>query len=534
MRSTCLALVVFTATAPAQDSRIGADPAAALNAALDAAWPSPPRAVGASLIGEGRVLAAVVRGGIAGRPLDPTTTVDVEGLACEFTAALVLRLSMTGTLRLEDPLDAHLGGIPAVWRPLRVRHLLQHASGLPVDLPIDIQRDDAALARRDDLVRMLLASAPRFAPGSTSGQACAADTRLLAALTEAASAREFDDMLRERVLDPASMVDATCRTGTWRDRGIAGVRCSLRDLGNWLVATQGKGLFHAEARAAFFAPDDSDMAPAGEVLRVAGGGVFGFRQVTTRLALLRLADSDHGLMLYAAGDVDMARALANASNALWPHVPQVALGDFVGTFEHGGHESLVVSDAGSRLQVRAFGQQSSAWLLYGKPAHPEWPTMLRDLASHARLHLRPLLARDSASLTRAFAQGTSTEKVAGALRLIADLVDQHGRPGRPEILGSRTLGVNATWVRVPFGKTPITLRVAWQGFLWADVEIAGDPSPAQLDFEPEDGGFVAKSIDGRRRVRLEFDRVRGGVRGLRLGGDARNERVAAYRRVEAK
>ena len=49
----------------------------------------------------------------------------------QFTAAAVMQLVEQGKVKLDDSIGAHLAGLPAPWRPVRIRQLLNHTSGIP-------------------------------------------------------------------------------------------------------------------------------------------------------------------------------------------------------------------------------------------------------------------------------------------------------------------------------------------------------------------------------------------------------------------
>src|SRR6476646_8611000 len=48
-----------------------------------------------------------------------------------FTAVAVFQLQEMGKLEVRDPIDKHLGGLPAAWGKITILDLLQHASAIP-------------------------------------------------------------------------------------------------------------------------------------------------------------------------------------------------------------------------------------------------------------------------------------------------------------------------------------------------------------------------------------------------------------------
>src|SRR5215469_7800353 len=60
----------------------------------------------------------------------PQTRFDIGCVSKTFTAALVLWLRDNGRLRVDDPICKYLDNCPDLWRPITVRHLLTHTSGI--------------------------------------------------------------------------------------------------------------------------------------------------------------------------------------------------------------------------------------------------------------------------------------------------------------------------------------------------------------------------------------------------------------------
>ncbi|MFN9422177.1 serine hydrolase domain-containing protein [Gemmatimonas sp.] len=65
-----------------------------------------------------------------GRPITPGTILESGSVAKQFTATAVMLLVADGKLRLEDDARSYLPELPTYGRPITVRHLLTHTSGL--------------------------------------------------------------------------------------------------------------------------------------------------------------------------------------------------------------------------------------------------------------------------------------------------------------------------------------------------------------------------------------------------------------------
>lgn len=66
----------------------------------------------------------------AGTPITASTILESGSVAKQFTAAAVLLLASEGKLRLDDEVQQYVPELPRYGRPLRIRHLLSHTSGL--------------------------------------------------------------------------------------------------------------------------------------------------------------------------------------------------------------------------------------------------------------------------------------------------------------------------------------------------------------------------------------------------------------------
>ena len=59
------------------------------------------------------------------------TVYRIGSVTKQFTAAAVMQFVEQGKVRLDDSIAAHIAGLPAAWRPVTIRQLLNHTSGIP-------------------------------------------------------------------------------------------------------------------------------------------------------------------------------------------------------------------------------------------------------------------------------------------------------------------------------------------------------------------------------------------------------------------
>lgn len=138
-------------------------------------------------------------------PTKPETVFQSGSVGKQFTAALILMLAEEGKLALDDPIVRWFPGAPESWRPITIRHLLNHTSGLQDYGPptIDFQRD----LTDDELVRAFFTLPFDFAPGtewsySNTGYA------LLGLIVNRVTGAHWGEMLERRVFEPLGMETA--------------------------------------------------------------------------------------------------------------------------------------------------------------------------------------------------------------------------------------------------------------------------------------------------------------------------------------
>ncbi|WP_316775011.1 serine hydrolase domain-containing protein [Streptomyces sasae] len=148
----------------------------------------------------------------SGRAADPDARFRAGSTTKVVTAAAVLRLAADGRIDLGAPVQRYLPGLftPA-FRPITVRQLLNHTSGIQAD---DGWGDsfEAQYAHRFDtltpeqVVRSAVAKGPEFAPG-TRQDYLNINYTVLGLLIEKVTGRSYADEATRLVLRPAGMRD---------------------------------------------------------------------------------------------------------------------------------------------------------------------------------------------------------------------------------------------------------------------------------------------------------------------------------------
>jgi CubicO group peptidase (beta-lactamase class C family) len=147
-------------------------------------------------------------------PITPRTLFELASVTKTFTATAVLILQQQGRITVEDDIRRCIPELPVYdrARPIRVRDLLQHVSGLPDYMDLDdvparhkdyeVNEDYAAeFARQRKRFPLTFATGARYEYNNTNYM-------LLGLLVERVAKVSFGTFLRREVLVPAGMLDS--------------------------------------------------------------------------------------------------------------------------------------------------------------------------------------------------------------------------------------------------------------------------------------------------------------------------------------
>ncbi len=143
-------------------------------------------------------------------PYRPETRHSVASISKMFTALAALKLRDRGVLSLDDSVCEHLDDCPEAWRPVTLRHLIHHRSGIPdyeerLELGSDAYME--LLTAPGSAAKILADARTRpldFAPGEKFHYSNTGYIALAHAL-EKASGTPFPRLVTETVLEPAGM-----------------------------------------------------------------------------------------------------------------------------------------------------------------------------------------------------------------------------------------------------------------------------------------------------------------------------------------
>ncbi len=143
----------------------------------------------------------------SGIPNTPETRHRIAWLGTAFTAAIILQLADEGRLDPDDAIAKYLPAYRSDYAErITLHHLLGHTSGIPGRQQDWVLKQYRAEYTLDDLVELANVAGLQFAPGgryrySINGY------NLLAAIIAHETGKPFEQVLRERILEPAGMRD---------------------------------------------------------------------------------------------------------------------------------------------------------------------------------------------------------------------------------------------------------------------------------------------------------------------------------------
>jgi CubicO group peptidase (beta-lactamase class C family) len=148
-------------------------------------------------------------------PNSPDTVFEAGSVSKQFTAAAVLLLARDGKLSLDDPVKKYIPELPDYGKPLLIRHMLQHTSGLrdwgAIEGVAGWPRTTRVYTQAHVLDIVSRQKALNFAPG-TNWSYSNTGYNLAAIIVSRVSGQPFAEFCRLRIFDPLGMT----RT-SWRD-----------------------------------------------------------------------------------------------------------------------------------------------------------------------------------------------------------------------------------------------------------------------------------------------------------------------------
>jgi CubicO group peptidase (beta-lactamase class C family) len=138
-------------------------------------------------------------------PNKPENIFRLGSVTKQFTSMLIMMLHERGKLNVSDPICSFIADCPDSWKPITIRHLLTHTSGVTnyTEFP-DFAKTTILPTTTAEMVARLKKAPLDFTPGekfsySNSGY------YLLGTIIEKASGKTYADLLQENILTPLGM-----------------------------------------------------------------------------------------------------------------------------------------------------------------------------------------------------------------------------------------------------------------------------------------------------------------------------------------
>ena len=137
-------------------------------------------------------------------PVKPETVFQSGSIAKQFTATAVMILVEEGKLSLDDKITKYFPDAPETWKPITVRHLLNHTSGMgDYPLEVDLRRDYT----EDEYLAFIKKSSLVYQTGAKWDYSNIGYVTL-GALIRKVTGKFYSDFLAERVFQPLGMTTA--------------------------------------------------------------------------------------------------------------------------------------------------------------------------------------------------------------------------------------------------------------------------------------------------------------------------------------
>jgi CubicO group peptidase (beta-lactamase class C family) len=143
-----------------------------------------------------------------GIPNSPDTKFRIGSLTKQFTAAGILLLVADGKLSLDDPVCRHVDHCPAAWKPIVIRQLLNHSSGIHDFVRLPGMRDRFTLPAKLDETIALLERQPLDFPPGTDARYGNSGLLIAASIIERLGGQPYADFIRDRIYRPLGMDDS--------------------------------------------------------------------------------------------------------------------------------------------------------------------------------------------------------------------------------------------------------------------------------------------------------------------------------------
>jgi CubicO group peptidase (beta-lactamase class C family) len=134
-------------------------------------------------------------------PVTANTVIRLGSVSKQFFTTAILKLTEEGKLSIEDSVHKFFPDAPETWRPIQVKHLMSHSSGLKREGPAY----NVSVIQRDLVIIKSAYSLPLDFKTGEKYQYCNLAYFILAEIITQVSGMPWQDYIREKLFIPAGM-----------------------------------------------------------------------------------------------------------------------------------------------------------------------------------------------------------------------------------------------------------------------------------------------------------------------------------------
>lgn len=134
-------------------------------------------------------------------PVTPETVIRLSSISKQFFTTAILKLQEEGKLSIDDPVHQFFPDAPETWRPIQVKHLMSHTSGLKRESPA---YDNHKMISDLEIIKAAYPLPLDFKTGEQY-QYCNLAYYMLAQIITQLSGMPWQDYIREKLFIPAGM-----------------------------------------------------------------------------------------------------------------------------------------------------------------------------------------------------------------------------------------------------------------------------------------------------------------------------------------
>lgn len=142
-------------------------------------------------------------------PAHKETVFEIGSITKQFTGALIVLLTGEGKLSLDDPVTKFFNNAPASWKPITIRHLLTHTSGIKNYTGLT----GFEMTRKLDAEKFVatIGAEPLESKPGEAFKYCNSGYNLAGYIIEKVTGKSYWEVLRSRIFEPLQMRTATSR-----------------------------------------------------------------------------------------------------------------------------------------------------------------------------------------------------------------------------------------------------------------------------------------------------------------------------------